>query len=72
MAQYLIVDDRDGRVIAELGSAEQAARLLSRMRPTIEGAPPLSVVRIDRHSGDFSEVSSVVAMRPLSPPVELS
>jgi hypothetical protein len=71
MAAYLLVDDRDGGVIAELAGAEQAARLLSRLDSTPEGAPRVSVVRLERRSGQLSDVSSVVAMRPLSPPVKL-
>ena len=67
MAEYLLVDDRDGSVIAPLAGAEQAARILSRLDVTIQSAPPVSVVRVDRTSG----ISSVVAMRPLSPPVQL-
>jgi hypothetical protein len=63
MAQYLLVDDREGQVVAELASAEQAARLLSRIQSSAQGNPPLSVVRVDR--------SSVVELRPLSPPVKL-
>ena len=66
VAQYLLVDDRDGSVIAELASPEQAARLLSRMEP--QGGPPISVVRVERHSGDLTDISSIVAMRPLPPP----
>jgi hypothetical protein len=34
--------------------------------------PPFSVMQIDRESGQMSDVSSVVAMRPLSPPVKLA
>ena len=70
MAEYLLVDDRDGSVIAELAGAEQAARLLSRLDVTHHGAPPVSIVRLDRRSGQAGDVSSVVAMRPLSPPVK--
>jgi hypothetical protein len=70
MAEYLLVDDRDGSVIAELTGAEQAARLLSRLYAMPE-PPPVGVVKIDRKSGQMSDVSSVVGMRPLSPPVKL-
>ena len=71
MAEYLLVDDRDGSVIAKLAGPEQAARLLRRLDVGPPGPPPVSVVRLDRTSGQFSEVSSVLAMRPLTPPVKL-
>jgi hypothetical protein len=71
MSEYLLVDDRDGSVIAELTNAQQAARLLNRLYVMPE-TPPFSVMQIDRESGQMSDVSSVVAMRPLSPPVKLA
>jgi hypothetical protein len=71
MAEYLLVDERDGGVIAKLAGPEQAQRLLSRLGVQPQGPPQVSVVRLDRTSGQFSEVSSLVAMRPLTPPVKL-
>jgi hypothetical protein len=66
MARYLLVDDRDGSVIAELASPEQAAGLLRRLEAMPQGAPPMRIVRLDRRRRTFSDVSSIVAMRPLS------
>jgi hypothetical protein len=65
MAQYVLVDDRDGSVIAELASPEQAARLLRRLEAMPQGAPPMRLVRLNRRRRELSEVSSVVAIRPL-------
>jgi hypothetical protein len=68
MAQYVLVDDRDGRVIAELASLEQAARLLRRLEAMPQGAPPMRLVRLNRRRRELSEVSSIVAIRPLQWP----
>jgi hypothetical protein len=65
MAQYVLVDDRDGSVIAELASPEQAARLLRRLEAMPQGAPPMSLMRLNRRRRKLSDVSSIVAMRPL-------
>jgi hypothetical protein len=71
MPEYLLVDDRDDSVIAELAGAEQAARVLKRLY-VMPKAPPVKVVQIDRRSGQMSDVSSVMAIQPLSPPVKLA
>jgi len=63
--QYVLVDDRDGTVIAELPSLEQAARLLRQLEALSEEGPPISVARLDRRRGALTDVSSSVAMRPL-------
>ena len=65
MARYLLVDDRDGRVLAELASPQQAVRLLSRLKDTPQGGPPVRVVRLDHQQGSLTEVTSMVSMRPL-------
>jgi hypothetical protein len=65
MAQFLLVDDRDGSVIAELASPEQAVRLLRRFDATPQGRHPISVVRLEQQGGELSEISSVVAVRTL-------
>jgi hypothetical protein len=67
VARYLLVDDRDGKVLAGLASAEQAVRLLSRLERTPQGDPPVSVVRLDHQQGDLTDVTSLVSMRPLPP-----
>ena len=63
--QYVLVDDRDGSVIAELPSLEQAARLLKRVEGVSKEGPPISVARLDRRRGALTDVSSSVAIRPL-------
>jgi hypothetical protein len=74
VARYLLVDDRDGGVLAEFASAAQAMALLrqamgllSRLERTPQGAPPLSLVRLDHQQGSRTEVFSMVSMRPLAP-----
>ena len=67
MARYLLVDDRDGWVLAELASAQQAVRLLGRLGRNPHGSPTVSVVRLDHQQGDLTDVTSMVSMRPLPP-----
>ena len=69
MVRYLLVDDRDGGVLAELASPLQAARMLARQARSWHGDPPVSVVRIGHQQGGLSEVSSVVSIRLLQPPM---
>jgi hypothetical protein len=64
---YLLVDNRDGRVLAQLASAAQAARLVSRFAGTADGAPPVDLVRFDHHQGNVVDITSMVSMRPLAP-----
>jgi hypothetical protein len=71
MAIYLLVDDRNGRVLAELDGPEEAAQLLSQLEPSPDGDPPVSVVRIDDQDvGGLIGASSVVSMRTLPPFME--
>jgi hypothetical protein len=72
MPRYLLVDDTDGRVLAELASPELAMRVLARLAPSPGGDPHVSLVRLDHHQGDLIGVDSRVAMRPLAPPGEHS
>ena len=65
MTRYLLVDDRDGRVLAELASPRQAGLLLSRLEDDSQGGPAVSVVRLDHQEGSLTGVSSTVTMRPL-------
>jgi hypothetical protein len=60
---YLLVDDRDGRILAELASAGQAARLLGRLERTA----PVRLWRVDHRQNELTEVTSVVSARPLPP-----
>jgi hypothetical protein len=70
VARYLLVDDRDGRVLGELASARQAVRLLGLLDPSPDGDPPLSVVRLDHQQGSLTDVRSWVSTRPLPPLIE--
>jgi hypothetical protein len=67
LTRYLLVDDRDGTVLAELASAGQAARLLCRLERGPHGIPPVSVVRLAHEQGSLTDVTSIVSMRPLPP-----
>jgi hypothetical protein len=65
MLRYLLVDERDGRVIGEAASAAQAAQLRRRLETPLDAR--ISLVRLDHEQDRLSAVSSMVAMRPLSP-----
>jgi hypothetical protein len=65
MVRYLLVDDTDGSVLAELASADQAGRVLARLALSQHGDPPISVVRTDHHRGSLTDVASTISMRPL-------
>jgi hypothetical protein len=65
VVRYLLVNDRDGRVLAELASAEQAARLLARYARNPDGDSRVSLVRLDHHEGSLTDVTSMVTMRVL-------
>jgi hypothetical protein len=67
VVRYLLVDDRDGRVLAELASLQQAARLLARHARKPHGDLPVSVVRLDHQQGGLTDITSMVSMRPLPP-----
>jgi hypothetical protein len=68
--RYLLVDDRDGRVLAELASAEQAVRLLGRFARMPHASSTVSLVQLDDHQGSLTGISSTVSMRPLPPLME--
>ena len=67
MIRYLVVDDRDGRVIADAASLVQAANLRRHLMLTSQGNPPISLIRLNHEEDGLSAVSSMVAMRPLIP-----
>ena len=69
MVRYLLVDERDGSVLAELASADQAARVLAHLALNERGDPRVSVVWTDHHQGSLAGVASMVSMRPLPSPV---
>ena len=68
MVRYLLIDDRDGSVLAELASPLQAARVLARQARDWHGDPPVSLVRVAHEQGSLSGVTSMVSVRPLPPP----
>jgi hypothetical protein len=62
----LLVDERDGRVIGELESQEQALRLLARLdvdHPELAGR--LCVVELRDRQGTLVGTESSVTIRPL-------
>jgi hypothetical protein len=66
MLRYLLVDEREGRVIGEAASPALAAQLRRRLE-TARGDAQISLVRLNHEQNRLSAVSSMVAMRPLSP-----
>jgi hypothetical protein len=68
VARYLLVDDTDGRVLAELASPQQAIRLLGHLARQPNEGPPVSVVKIDHQESSLTEVTSMVSVRPLATP----
>jgi hypothetical protein len=67
VVSYLLVDDRDGRVLAELDGARQVVQLLGRLAQSPGGDAHVSVVRLNRQQGSLTDVTSMVSMRPLPP-----
>jgi hypothetical protein len=62
----LLVDDHDGRVVAELESPEQALRLLERIASDDpDTADSLCIVALDRRPGEIVASESSVTIRPL-------
>jgi hypothetical protein len=60
----LLVDDRDGRVIAELESHEEALRLLERLAGADpETAERLCIVAFNDHQGAMVATESSVTIR---------
>ena len=61
---YLLVDDSDGRVLAEFDSAERALRLVERLRGrNPDAAAQLCLVHFDDRAGSLSSVSSSLTLR---------
>jgi hypothetical protein len=66
MPLVLVVDDRDGRVISELESPEEALKLLEAMaRDDPETPEYLCIVALDDRPGPFVGTESSVTIRPL-------
>jgi hypothetical protein len=64
MVRYLLVDNRDGRVLAEFASAWQAALLLCLLE---RDSPEVSLVRFHHQQGSLIDITSMVSVRPLPP-----
>ena len=63
---YLLVDDTDGRVLAQLESSQQALRLLERVsRHDARLTDSLCVVRLEESQGSVVGVSSSTTVRVL-------
>ena len=61
---YLLVRDSDGAVLAELGSAESALRMLEILGEDDFPLRDLSVVRLDDSPGELVGTTSAIAIRP--------
>ena len=62
----LLVDDRDGRIVAELESQEEALLLLERLASDEPGtADYLCIVAFNDRPGAVMETESSVTIRPL-------
>jgi hypothetical protein len=58
---YLVVDDTDGRILAEVSSVEEALRLLA----SLESSERVSLIRLDSGGNSLAHADSWVAIRPL-------
>jgi hypothetical protein len=62
----LLVDDRDGRVLKELETEEEAVRLLECLASEdSDAADSLCIVALDRREGELMACESSVTIRPL-------
>jgi len=62
MAQYLLVRDNDGAILAELDSAESAIRMLDALGDIPRRG--LSLVRFRDTPGEVVGTQSIISMRP--------
>jgi hypothetical protein len=62
----LLVDDRDGRVLAEVRSPEEAQHLLESLWSDEPPADYLCLVEIQSHHGSIIGTDTSVKVRPLS------
>jgi hypothetical protein len=61
--QYLVVDDTDGRILAELSSVRDALQLLADLDPSQR----ISIAKLDSGGSTLVHHDSIVAVRPLFP-----
>jgi hypothetical protein len=67
MQGVLLVDDRDGRVLAEINDPADAFRILAELEedhPELAGA--LCLVRFDERQGSLVGAESTTRVRPLT------
>jgi hypothetical protein len=65
--EFMLVDDRDGRVLAVLEDVEQAFELLDEVAcDDPELADALCIVRFDSHHGTFVGAESTTRVRLLT------
>jgi hypothetical protein len=63
----LLIDDRDGRIVAEIETAEQAHAIVRRWAVDDLSLPDyLCLVRVDSSPGEIFGVDTSVKVRPLS------
>jgi hypothetical protein len=64
---FLLVDDRDGRVLEEIGNPVEAFRLLDELKEDHpELAETLCLVRFDERQGSLVGTETTTRVRPLT------
>jgi hypothetical protein len=64
---FLLVDDRDGRVLEEISDPVEAFRVLDELKQDHpELAATLCLVRFDGHQGSLIESETTTRVRPLT------
>ena len=67
MEGFLLVDDRDGRVVEEIGNPAEAFRLLDELNQDHpELAETLCLVRFDGRQGSLIGTETTTRVRPLT------
>ena len=67
MEGFLLVDDRDGRVVEEIGNPAEAFRLLDELKQDHpELAETLCLVRFDGRQGSLIGTETTTRVRPLT------
>jgi hypothetical protein len=65
--RFLLVDDGDGRVLAEFSDASQALRTLDELEQESPGrASSLCLVTFDEHQGSIIGAETTTRLRPLT------
>lgn len=67
MEGYLLVDDRDGRVLLEIADPVEAFRLLDELRLKVADlAEAISLVRFDARQGSLAGTETTTRLRTLT------